>query len=79
MKYGNSDKVFAETSNILEGEIKIGGQEHFYFETNAAIAIPKREDDELEVISSSQHPSELQVISFLLVRIKNVRKIDFIP
>ena len=27
---------------VVEGEMKIGGQEHFYLETNATIAIPGR-------------------------------------
>lgn len=46
---------------IIEGECRMGGQEHFYLETHAAFAIPKREDDELEIFCSSQHPSEIAV------------------
>lgn len=37
----------------------MGGQEHFYLETNCATAIP-RDSDELEVFASTQHPSEIQ-------------------
>ena len=37
----------------------MGGQEHFYLETNCSYVIP-REDDELEIFCSTQHPSEIQ-------------------
>ena len=43
----------------LEGEMRIGGQEHFYLEGHIAFAIPG-EDDEITVWSSTQHPSEIQ-------------------
>lgn len=56
---GDVEKSFKEADIIIEGECRLGGQEHFYLETNAAIAIP-RDADELEVISSTQHPSENQ-------------------
>lgn len=38
----------------------IGGQEHFYLETQAALVIPKAEDFEYEIIASTQNPSEGQ-------------------
>jgi len=53
------DKAFAEAVHILEGEIRIGGQEHFYLETNTAIVVP-HEENELEVFCSTQHPTEIQ-------------------
>ena len=43
----------------LEGRVRIGGQEHFYLEGQAALAVPG-EDDEMRVWSSTQHPSEVQ-------------------
>ena len=43
----------------LEGGVRIGGQEHFYLEGQAALAVPG-EDDEMRVYSSTQHPSEVQ-------------------
>lgn len=62
--------------HILEGEVRMGGQEHFYLETNATIAVP-REEDELEVFCSTQHPTEIQkliahVLSVQLNRV-NIR------
>jgi len=38
----------------------MGGQEHFYLETHCALAVPK-EDNEIEVYSSTQHVTETQV------------------
>jgi len=43
----------------LSGEMRIGGQDHFYLEGHIAFAIPG-EDDEVTVWSSTQHPSEVQ-------------------
>lgn len=56
---GDYRKAFAESDHVLEGECRMGGQEHFYLETHAALAIP-RDADELEVFASTQHPSEIQ-------------------
>uniref|UniRef100_A0A3Q2NQQ5 Xanthine dehydrogenase n=1 Tax=Fundulus heteroclitus TaxID=8078 RepID=A0A3Q2NQQ5_FUNHE len=41
-------------------QIHIGGQEHFYLETNVTLAVP-REDGEMELFISSQSPSDSQV------------------
>ena len=40
--------------NVVEGTTRSGGQEHFYLETNATIAIPKTENEEMELITTSQ-------------------------
>jgi len=45
----------------LEGEIEIGGQEHFYLETQAAIAWMD-ESGGVSVQSSTQHPAETQEV-----------------
>lgn len=45
---------------MLEGTIKLGGQEHFYLEPNGAIVIPT-ESDEYLLISSTQAPNKHQV------------------
>ncbi|KAK5684428.1 hypothetical protein LTS10_004296 [Elasticomyces elasticus] len=57
---GDVEKAFAEADHVFEGVARIGGQEHFYLETNACIAIPKPEDGEMEIWSSTQNPSETQ-------------------
>ena len=47
---------------MLEGEYHIGGQEHFYMETQGTIAIPK-EDKEIELHVSTQNATGTQVTS----------------
>uniref|UniRef100_A0A5S6QUG8 FAD-binding PCMH-type domain-containing protein n=1 Tax=Trichuris muris TaxID=70415 RepID=A0A5S6QUG8_TRIMR len=55
-----NDTCLGACEHELCGEVKIGGQEHFYFETNACIAIPG-EQDEMEIISSTQNPTDTQI------------------
>jgi xanthine dehydrogenase/oxidase len=40
--------------------VELGGQEHMYMETNGCLIIPKLEDNEYEVHSSTQHFSGVQ-------------------
>lgn len=60
MKKGDVEATMKSAPRTLEGEMHVGGQEHFYLETNAHIAIPKGEDGEMEIISSTQNPTESQ-------------------
>ncbi|KAK3874324.1 hypothetical protein Pcinc_020737 [Petrolisthes cinctipes] len=46
---------------ILQGEMHMGGQEHFYLETNAHLATPGKEDGEMEIYSSTQNPTLTQM------------------
>ncbi|KAF5273874.1 hypothetical protein FQA39_LY00989 [Lamprigera yunnana] len=63
---GNVDKAFAEAPHVIEGESRNGAQEHFYFETQCVLVVPK-EDDEMEVFCSTQHPTETtKLISHML-------------
>nr|XP_022900114.1 xanthine dehydrogenase [Onthophagus taurus] len=56
---GDIEKGFKEAKHVVEGDCRTGGQEHFYFETQAVIALPKKEDNEMEIYCSTQHPTEL--------------------
>ncbi len=58
---GEIETGLAESPNLLEGELHIGGQDHFYLETQAAWAEPDGEGG-VHVSSSTQHPSEVQTI-----------------
>jgi xanthine dehydrogenase molybdopterin binding subunit/xanthine dehydrogenase small subunit len=50
----------------FEGELSLGGQDHFYLETNAAWA-ETGEDGTVFISSSTQHPSEVQhIVAHLL-------------
>ncbi|KAI9649559.1 hypothetical protein NHQ30_002139 [Ciborinia camelliae] len=52
--------IWASCDKIFEGTTRIGGQEHFYLETNAAVVIPNKEDGTYEVWSSTQNSMETQ-------------------
>ena len=56
---GEPGAAIAAAAHRLTGSVRIGGQEHFYLEGQAALAVPG-EDDEMQVWSSTQHPSEVQ-------------------
>ncbi len=58
---GDCPAALAAASLKLEGEFTLGGQEHFYLETQAAWAEPVDNGCVL-VCSSTQHPSEIQAI-----------------
>jgi len=40
----------------------MGGQEHFYLETNVTLAVPRGEDGEMELFVSTQSTTDTQVI-----------------
>jgi xanthine dehydrogenase/oxidase len=40
----------------------MGGQEHFYLETQSVLVVPKGEDGEIDITSSTQNPSEVQQV-----------------
>ena len=58
---GDVDAGFAAAAQTFSGEFEFGGQEHFYLETNAALALVD-ENGQIFVQSSTQHPSETQEI-----------------
>src|SRR5688572_22889329 len=56
---GDVEASLASADHVLEGVFECGGQEHFYLESQAAIAYPG-EANTIVVHSSTQHPSEVQ-------------------
>ena len=56
---GDAAQAISSAPNSLRGSIEMGGQEHFYLEGQAALALPQENGDML-VHSSTQHPSEIQ-------------------
>ncbi|ALG89286.1 MULTISPECIES: xanthine dehydrogenase molybdopterin binding subunit [Actibacterium] len=56
---GDAQKAIAGARHVVEGEMEIGGQEHFYLESQAAMVVPLEGGDML-VHSSTQHPTEIQ-------------------
>ena len=55
---GDPARAIAAASHVLEGEMEVGGQEHFYLEGQVAAAIPQ--EDGMQILSSTQHPTEIQ-------------------
>ncbi|RXN17123.1 aldehyde oxidase 1-like protein [Labeo rohita] len=58
---GDVEKGLREAEQVYEGEIRIGGQEHFYLETQSFLVIPVGEEKEMKVYLSTQHPAFTQV------------------
>ena len=58
IKKGDVEEAFKKCDYVFTGVARMGGQEHFYLETNASVAIPKPEDGEIEIFSSTQNPNE---------------------
>jgi xanthine dehydrogenase large subunit len=59
MKRGDAAQAIAGAPLRLSGEVRLGAQDHFYLEGQIALVTPG-EDGEMHVLSSTQHPSEVQ-------------------
>ena len=68
MSTGNAKGAIIKATNSIGGEFYVGGQEHYYLESQSALAIPT-ENGELLVHSSTQNPSEVQ---HLLAHVLNI-------
>jgi xanthine dehydrogenase large subunit len=56
---GEVEPALAGGAHRLSGELRCGGQDHFYLEGQIALAIPGDAGD-MQVWSSTQHPTEVQ-------------------
>ncbi|MCA0998130.1 xanthine dehydrogenase molybdopterin binding subunit [Alloyangia pacifica] len=56
---GDTAEALKAAPITLSGSLEMGGQEHFYLEGQAALALPQ-ENGDLLVSSSTQHPTEIQ-------------------
>ncbi|CAF4859885.1 unnamed protein product [Rotaria sp. Silwood1] len=69
LQQGDLDDVFQNTEQILEDTLYIGGQEHFYMETNSFMVIPSNDDKEINIYTGRQNPTDTQeIIAFVLGR-----------
>lgn len=59
MARGDASAALAAAPRRAKGAFTIGGQDHFYLEGQIALATP-REDGDVHVWSSTQHPTEVQ-------------------
>ena len=56
---GNAANAMDDAAHRLQGQINLGGQEHFYLEGQAALALAGDHGD-MVIHSSTQHPTEIQ-------------------
>lgn len=56
---GDVESALKSAPHRIKSVITMQGQDHFYLESQACIAYPK-EDGQIEIHASSQHPSEVQ-------------------
>jgi xanthine dehydrogenase large subunit len=59
LKRGDAAAAIAGAPRRVKGQMRVGGQDHFYLEGQIALAVPG-EDRDVTVYSSTQHPSEVQ-------------------
>ncbi|MCP4562072.1 MAG: xanthine dehydrogenase molybdopterin binding subunit [Bosea sp.] len=59
LERGDVAAALAASPRRLTGSMAIGGQDHFYLESQISLAIPG-EDRDMLVLCSTQHPSEVQ-------------------
>ncbi|MFM2136260.1 MAG: hypothetical protein RL021_1660, partial [Bacteroidota bacterium] len=61
MQRGDVHAALTKAPHQLEGSLSTGAQEHWYLETQTCLCIPG-EGREMNVYSSTQHPSETQAV-----------------
>ena len=60
MARGDAAAALAGAPHRLSGGFAMGGQDHFYLEGQVALALPGEDGRQVHVVSSTQHPSEVQ-------------------
>jgi xanthine dehydrogenase large subunit len=72
-KKGDAESAIARAPRLIKGSFDMGGQEHFYLEGQAALALPQ--EGGMIVQSSTQHPTEIQhkVAEAIGLHMNNVR------
>ena len=58
---GDVEAGFTAADHVVEGQVHMGSQEHFYMETQSVVVVPKGEDGEMEVFCSTQCANFTQV------------------
>jgi len=72
MARGDAAAALDGAEHRLSGTLEMGGQEHFYLEGQAALATPG-ERGQIHLVSSTQHPSEVQ---HLIAELLGLRSAD---
>lgn len=74
MQRGDADEALKSAPNVIRGELRTGAQEHWYLESQVCLCLPG-EGNEINVYSSTQHPSETQA---LIAEVLGIRKHDVV-
>ncbi|XP_064182719.1 aldehyde oxidase 6 isoform X2 [Anguilla rostrata] len=53
-------EAFGKADQVHKGQIHLGGQEHFYMETQSVLVVPSGEEKEMKVYLSTQYPALAQ-------------------
>jgi xanthine dehydrogenase large subunit len=61
IRRGAPDLALTQAAHSFAGEVEIGGQDHFYLETQTSWVVPDGEGN-IQVFASTQHPTETQAI-----------------
>ncbi|HXG01691.1 MAG TPA: molybdopterin cofactor-binding domain-containing protein, partial [Bacteroidota bacterium] len=61
MQRGDAEQALHTAPHRIQGELRTGAQEHWYLESQVCLCIPG-EGNEINVYSSTQHPSETQAL-----------------
>jgi xanthine dehydrogenase large subunit len=61
LQRGDLAAAFEAAEHVFEGSFLSGGQEHFYLESQASLAVPG-ESGQMTVYSSTQNPTETQAV-----------------
>ncbi|MBW4522301.1 MAG: xanthine dehydrogenase molybdopterin binding subunit [Scytolyngbya sp. HA4215-MV1] len=72
VRRGDATTALQAADFCLTGEVEMNGQDHFYLETQASWVIPDGEGN-YQIYSSTQHPTETQVIIARVLGIPNNR------
>ena len=56
---GDAPNLISKSSQTIDGNIYVGGQEHFYLEGQISFAVPG-EGNTIKIYCSTQHPTEIQ-------------------
>jgi xanthine dehydrogenase molybdopterin binding subunit len=74
MQRGDADAAMKSAPHVITGELRTGAQEHWYLESQVCLCVPG-EGNEINVFSSTQHPSETQA---LIAEVLGIRKHDVV-
>ena len=68
LQRGNVNLALQKTKHRLRGELFIGGQDHFYLETQISLAVPQ--EDGIFLYCSTQNPTEVQKLVAEVIGLK---------